>query len=359
MVAHLNVFARTKRLVLPGDPDFELPPDGRWEGRLSPEWWSRPLWHALFGEFPIGDRSRIWLFGPHNTLSPHYEPWQVPPNAGTGAFWAINGGGGGGAGIGAAAGNTRQGGGGGASGPFGRVFVPLALVPRVLYARVGPGGTAGIVGVSSGFAGNGGQSAWCVYPSASNAAANQDSLIQGGSISAGGNGGAVAAGASGGGGGGAAGGAGFWAAHGYGATGLAGIAGGNGGSGNGAVPGAGTALFVTSPFHSGCGGGFVSNLNVASVGGGYTASTAYGFPSSGGAATGANGANGFSTAPWSAWNTDAWYCTGGTGGGGNAGGTGGQGGSAAWGCGGGGGGAGTTGGNGGRGGDGLCVVIVW
>jgi hypothetical protein len=355
MVAHTNIWVPTRRLVLPGDPDFEWPDGERvWEGRLSPEWFERPLWRALVGDWPVPRTSKVLLFGPTGTSGAAYFPWFVPRSDGTAMLLAVNGGAGGGGGRTDVAGTQRQGGGGGCSGSWGRILVPLRLLPPVLYSRAGaggPGGAASTNGTANTF------SDWVVYPDANSDSDSQDTILRGGGVGTGGAGGTTAAGTSAGGTGGTAPASTFWNTLGFGFTAIAGINGTGGKGGNGSSPGA-PAIFVTSPFHQGVGGGAVTNANADSAGLGFTATTAYGFPPSGGANPGGDGSNGFMS-DWQARGTDAFWALGGCGGGGNAGGTGGKGGQGAWGCGGGGGGAGTTGGIGGSGGDGFCMALTF
>lgn len=356
MVAHANIFVPTRRLVLPGDADFEWQ-DAKekvWEGRLSPDWWDRPVFRAMFGRWPVPERGRVLLFGPSGTSGAAYLPWVIPKNDSMVTLFSVNGGSGGGGGRTDVAGTQRQGGGGGASGAWGKLIVPARVLPAVIYSRAGVGGSSGPASTGGG---NSTFTDWCVYPNASSDSSSVDTILRGGGVSTGAAGGATAAGTSAGGGGGTAPASTFWVLLGFGFVANAGLNGVGGVGGNGSPPG-GPALFATTPFHCGTGGGAVTGANAETTGVAYGALvTTYGWAPLGGPVAGGNGSNGF----WSdffARGTDAMWATGGTGGGGNATGTGGVGGQGAWGCGGGGGGAGTTGGIGGRGGDGFTMAIA-
>lgn len=266
-----------------------------------------------------------------------FIPWFVPQNARELFILAQGGGGGGGNGFSRAAGTAGGGGGGAGSGARSIVRVPTALLPPVLYIRVGAGGLAGVAGGESG------------AQTRPINGSGVHTVLRANGGSPGGNGSAAAAGALGV----------LGSAINTGQASLlqfathflvAGMAGVAGGAQTGAV-GANITWssgngFLTS---GGAGGAGTTSGDFA---GGSIINGIDGFAptASGGAAGSFDGAQGaFGMAPpWS---------QGGAGGGSSNTGNGGRGGDAGKGSGGGGGGAGVVGGQGGRGGDGFVWIL--
>lgn len=359
-LAHSSrIFVPTRRLVLPGDLEFEWEDKTNhyWEGRIGPEWWSRPFWRGMLGGFPVPERGVVRLWDPSGTgasgTGSAQHMVEMPKNDSFAMLFAISGGGSGGAGRTDVAATQRQGGGGGSTGTLSRCIFPLRLLPGLVWLRVGRGGDGSAGGGAAGFF-----SFWSVGDQSSPNADTAASLLTatpgiGGTVGATGAGAAAASGSP------VAATAGFWATNiGFGYQTLTGLPGGAGGRGDGAAAGLGSAYLASNIFHGGTGGGQVSGTNVEGVGGSYTAPA--GFPMyvlPGGVIGGGPGSNGYAINPNGCGN-DPFYSIGGTGGGGNAGGVGGAGGQGGWGSGGGGGGAGTTGGRSGGGGHGLGMMIT-
>lgn len=354
-----HLYLPTRRLVLPGDSEFqwEDPREPRWEGRLSPEWWSRPMWRALFGDWPVPERGKITILGPSGALGivHSWQVFQVPPNDTQALLYSVMGGCGGGGGGTGATGSQRQGGAGGAGASYGKGMYPLSLLPRILYSRAAPGGLAG---AAAGAGGVNNFSSWCVYPGgAGGNPPNSDTIVNGGGVGVGGAAGGVGAGATTGGTGGTIGGSsGYWAIVSIATSGQAGVSGGGGGGGNGSAP-SGHVLFASSPFHPGCGGGGATNADAGVAGATYTVPAETGWPAPASIVPGGNGSNGYES-DWRSRGLSPMFATGGVGGAGHGTGVGGQGGQGAWGCGGAGGGGGVTGGRGGAGGDGFNAFIT-
>lgn len=273
----------------------------------------------------------------------------IPPGASLVFGLVIGGGSGGGGGRGAASG-ARSGGGGGAASASTRFWLPRAMLPDRLYARLGLGGAGGAGAVASnGGNGTAGAVTQITTRGAGGAVVAASSGVTG-NAGGGGNTGS---------GGGAPGGAhAAWAlanaplANSCGFTiSVAGPAGGTGGLYTGAAGtdvqwGSTSGIFLSG----GAGGGGIGSSDVGWPGGAQLGAGP--FPGlAGGAADGGHGPKGIS------WRSPLLLACGGPGGGSNAG-TAGNGGDGGYGCGGGGGGGGVTSGAGGRGGDGIAI-LVW
>ena len=281
--------------------------------------------------------------------------WEKP----TGKTWLwgsiIGAGAGAGGGFSAAAGSTRGGGGGGAPGGNITFFVPLALLPDILYIVAGTGGAGG---APSAAGIGGGESGFGLGPNmiiSGTGVVQPDALF----FTPAGGAGAAASGAS-------SGGAGSTGANGTSAlagfvytaaySGNPGTA--SGGSQTGAVGGGTFSVPLTRPI-PGCGGAGVGTANTDFAGGtatavGTLASSVIALPIAG-AAGGGNGTHGYER--YNSAGVPMIFVPSSGGGSSGASGTGGYGGNGGLGCGGSGGGGGVTGGAGGNGGQGAVFLI--
>jgi hypothetical protein len=239
-----------------------------------------------------------------------------------------SGAGGGGAGFSRAAGSPGGGGGGGSSSCVARALIPLSMIGRHIYCRVGIGGAPGAAGANSVLTTD------PLYT---------QSLITCNPGGAGGAGTASAAGA-----GGTAPGVGF-GGHVL-CVGFSGTSGAAGGAHTGAAGVNGLCSFGAGTATAGAGGGGCTTTDF--IGGSSVPNLPWVVNGFGGAVGGGNGQHG-------SFVERMLLGSGGGGGGSNNSGTGGKGGDGAMGCGGGGGGAGVTGGLGGSGGDGRILIYYW